>query len=427
MNTTGAGSMTERVCSYLDAHDGEVLELTRELIRTPSPNPPGDERAVADLVTERLRALGIDEITRVGAEEARPNLLARVRGVAPGPTLVLSGHLDTKPAGDMDAWETDPWDPVLRDGDLVGLGSGDMKAAIAGMVYAAAALKQAQEADAAGGGFAGELVLVFTADEEAGAQLGSKWLADNGHLQADAAVIGEPSGITSEWQSVHLVSRGAALFKIAVSGTQMHSSISDRLPGVNATVKMARLIDRMDREFKSYLTYDEHPLCPTGPTVNVGVMVEGGVFYGVYPGNAEFACDVRTLPGMTEEMMKADIGRFLADAMADDPELRAELRWHLMVPAVEIDADHPVVAALVEAAIEVLGSEPTLDAFPGATDAPYFQLTAGIPTVAAFGPGMLPRAHSPNEYMDADGAALSASIYALAALRYLGEVGGSRS
>ncbi len=124
---------------------------------------------------------------------------------------------------------------------------------------------------------------------------------------------------------------------------------------------------------------------------------------------------------MTEESVKADIGRFLVDAMADDPELRAQLRWHLMIPAVEIDADHPVVAALLEAAGEVLGIAPELDAFPGATDAPYFQLTAGIPTVAAFGPGMLPRAHSPNEYMDADGAALSASIYALAALHYLGE------
>ena len=424
MTSTQTGSMAERVRTYLDGRDGEVLELARDLIRTPSPNPPGDERAVADLITERLRALGIDDITRVGALQERPNLLARVKGTAPGPTLVLSGHIDTKPAGDMDAWETDPWDPVLRDGDLIGLGSGDMKAAVAGMMYAAAALKHAQEAGA-GAGFAGELVLVFTADEEAGAQLGSKWLADNGHLRADAAVIGEPSGITAEWQSVHLVSRGAALFKIAVFGTQMHSSISDRLPGVNATVKMARLIDRMDREFKSYLTYDEHPLCPTGPTVNVGVMAEGGVFYGVYPGNAEFACDVRTLPGMTEEMMKADIGRFLADAMADDPDLRAELRWHLMVPAVEIDAGHPVVAALVEAAGEVLGTAPDLDAFPGATDAPYFQLTAGIPTVAAFGPGMLPRAHSPNEYMDADGAALSAGIYALAALHYLGEAGGS--
>jgi len=417
MSLTPTGSMAERVLAYLDARDGKVLELARDLIRTPSPNPPGDERAVADLVTERLQELGVDDITRVGLDETRPNVLARVRGTAPGRTLILSGHIDTKPAGDMEAWETDPWDPVLRDGDLVGLGSGDMKAAIAGMMYAAAALAHAQQS---GEGFAGEVVLVFTADEEAGAQFGSKWLADNGHLQADAAVIGEPSGITTEWQSVHLVSRGAALFKIAVSGTQMHSSISDRLPGVNATVKMARLIDRMDREFKSYLSYDEHPLCPTGPTVNVGVMASGGVFYGVYPGNAEFACDVRTLPGMTEKMIKADIGRFLADAMADDPELRAELRWHLMVPAVEIDADHPVVAALVEAAAEVLPSAPTLDAFPGTTDAPYFQLTAGIPTVAAFGPGMLPRAHSPNEYMNADGAALSSKIYALAALHYLG-------
>ena len=424
MNTSNGGAMADRVRAYFDGRDGEVLEFARDLIRTPSPNPPGDERAVADMVTERLRGLGIDDISVVGAEEARPNVLARLRGVSPGPTLILSGHLDTKPAGDMDAWETDPWDPVVRDGDLIGLGSGDMKAAVAGMVYAAAALAHAQESGGADEGFAGELVLVFTADEEAGAQLGSKWLADNGHLQADAAVIGEPSGIIAEWESVHLVSRGAALFKIALFGTQMHSSISDRLPGVNATVKMARLIDRMDREFKSYLTYDEHPLCPVGPTVNVGVMAEGGVFYGVYPGNAEFACDVRTLPGMTEESVKADLGRFLADAMADDPELRAELRWHLMVPAVEIDADHPVVAALVEAGEEVLGAAPELDAFPGATDAPYFQLTAGIPTVAAFGPGMLPRAHSPNEYMDADGAALSASIYALAALRYLGETEG---
>ena len=134
MSSTQPGSMAESVRAYLDGRDGEVLELARDLIRTPSPNPPGDERAVADLVTERLMALGIDDITRVGAQEERPNLLARVKGTAPGATLILSGHIDTKPAGDMDAWETDPWDPVLRNGDLIGLGSGDMKAAVAGMM-----------------------------------------------------------------------------------------------------------------------------------------------------------------------------------------------------------------------------------------------------------------------------------------------------
>ena len=55
-----------------------------------------------------------------------------------------------------------------------------------------------------------------------------KWMAENGLLAADVCVIGEPSGITREWEAIHLISRGAALFKVKVYGTQMHSSITDR-------------------------------------------------------------------------------------------------------------------------------------------------------------------------------------------------------
>ena len=402
-----------RLLSYLAERKDEILEFARELIRTPSPNPPGDERAVADLVTARLAGLGITDVERVGDRPERPNLIVRLEGAGDGPTLMVSGHLDTKPAGDLDAWKTDPWDPVVREGDLIGLGSGDMKAAVAAMVYALGAIRAA-------GSFSGKLVAVFTADEEAGSSLGSKWLADNGLLEADVAVIGEPSGVEREWESLHLVSRGAALFKVRITGTQMHSSISDRIKGINATVKMARLIDRMDRDLGAYLTYEPHPLSPTGPTVNVGVMAEAGVFYGVYPGNAEFACDIRTLPGMEEQQLIDDINRFLTAAMAEDPDLAAELVWELMVPATEISADEPIVGILQEAAGEVLGRTPRLDAFPGATDAPHFQLTAGIPCVAAFGPGLLPLAHSPNEFMAAEGVSQAADIYALAAIRYLG-------
>lgn len=410
------GVAEQAVWDFLAAHEDEVLEFACELIAANSENPPGDERAVADLVTARLESFGIHDIERLGVSEERPNLIVRIAGSGPGRVLMLSGHLDTKPAGDMDMWETDPWDPVLEGGVLTGLGCGDMKAAVAAMVYASAALHGV-------GGFEGELVVVFTADEEAGSVVGSKWLADNRHLQADVAVIGEPSGIRSEWEALHLISRGAALFKIKITGTQMHSSISDRIKGINATVKMAGLIDRMDRELEGYLTFEPHPLCPSGPTVNVGVMAEAGVFYGVYPGNAWFACDIRTLPGTGEEQLIADIQRFLDDAMADDPELNATLAWELMVPATEITPDEPIVAELQRAAGEVLGKEPELDAFPGATDAPHFQLTAGIPCVAAFGPGLLPRAHSPNEHMAAEGVAQAAKIYALTALRYLGGSG----
>jgi len=403
-----------RVARYIADRADEILDFTCDLIRTPSVNPPGNEVAVSRVIMDRLTRLGIDDAKVLAVKEDRPNVVATVPGSRPGRTLMLSGHIDTKPAGNMDEWQTDPWEPTLKDGKLIGLGSGDMKAAIAAMTYAAAALRDL-------GDFPGRLSLALTADEENGSVYGSKWLAAEGHLEADVCVIGEPAGVTDEWESIHLVSRGCALFKVVVLGTQMHSSISDQLPAVNATLKMAALAIKMQRELRDYLTFDRHEYCRMGPTVNVGVMAQAGVTYGVYPGRAEFASDIRTVPGMTEAQVKADIQRFLDDAMKEDPELDATLEWNLMVGATEIDGGDPVVRHLSDAAFAVLDRRPRLDAFPGATDAAFIQTAAGIPCIASFGPGMLPRAHSPNEAMNSSGAAEAAMIYALSAVRYLSE------
>ncbi len=408
------------VAAFISSRSDEIFEFTCDLIRTPSVNPPGDEREVSAVIMRRLAALGIAECAVVAAEESRPNVLAHVAGNTVGRTLLLSGHIDTKPAGNLDEWKTDPWEPTVAGDQLIGLGSGDMKAAVAAMIYAAAALRDLGE-------FPGRLSLALTADEENGSTLGSKWLAAEGHIDADVCLIGEPGGVHEEWESIHLVSRGAALFKVVVLGTQMHSSISDQLPGVNATLKMAEVALKMQRELRDYLTYDDHEYCRFGPTVNIGVTAESGVTYGVFPGRAEFASDIRTVPGMTEEQVKADVQRFLDDAMAADPDLDARLDWHLMVGATEIDGANPIVGSLADVTEKVLGHRPRLDAFPGATDAAYIQVAAGVPCIASFGPGMLPRAHSPNESMHRDGAAQAAMIYALAALDYLTESGDDAS
>ncbi|MGI9657846.1 MAG: M20 family metallopeptidase, partial [Gaiellaceae bacterium] len=249
---------------------------------------------------------------------------------------------------------------------------------------------------------------------------GAKWLAEEGHLRADAVLIGEPCGITKAWEAIDLVSRGAALFKIRVTGTQTHSSISDRLPTVNATVHAARLIDRMHRELKGALSYDPHPLCELGPTVNVGVMASAGVYYGVYPGEAEFGCDIRTIPGMTRKQLIADIQAFLERAMSDEPELHAELHFEdIYYEPTEISPDAPIAQAVKSAAATVLGASPPFEAFPGATDAAHIQGIVGIPTVAAFGPGYLPRAHSPNESVPVEDIGLAAKMFALAAWRFV--------
>ena len=411
----GGDSLTrvERaVLSFLQATADDQLAFARRLIATPSPTPPGDERAVAQVVRQKLTELGVRDITVLAAEPSRPNLLVNIAGDDPGKTLILSGHLDTKPAGDLSRWWVPPYDPVISGGVLHGLGSGDMKAAIAAMVYAGAALART-------GGWAGEVQLVLTADEEGGSTLGSKWLAERGHLEADAAIIGEPCGVTEEWENIGVVSRGSALFDIEVVGTQMHSSVSDRFDPVNATVEMAWLIAKMHNELLDRLTYQPYHVGETRPTVNIGVMVEGGVFYGVYPGNARFSSDIRLIPGMTEHSITADLQRFLDQAMAENPRLDATLQMVGCSEATEIPAGHPAVTALQHASHQVLGERVAPAVFPGATDALSFQGIADIPTVAAFGPGLVPRAHAPNERLASAGVNEAARIYALAALRYL--------
>ncbi|MCY4368366.1 MAG: M20 family metallopeptidase [bacterium] len=417
MNASGYPAWSPATASalaFLERTAADQLAFARELVATPSPNPPGDERAVADLLCKRLGELGVDNVTTVCAQPSRPNLLVRIPAREEGRTLILSGHIDTKPPGDLSKWRTDPWDPLIADGELHGLGSGDMKGAVAAMVYAAAALSRSD-------GWTGELQLVLTADEEGGSTLGSKWLADEGYLAADAAIIGEPCGVMREWENIGVVSRGSALVDIEVSGTQMHSSVSDRFNPVNATFEMAGLIRKMHREFKGHLTFTPHRLGNAGPTVNVGVMAEAGVFYGVYPGNARFSSDIRLVPGMTEQTVTADLRRFLEEAMAENPRLSAELNIVGISQATEIPFDHPVVVGLQHAAAYVLGESLEPAVFPGATDALSFQGIAGIPTVAAFGPGYVPRAHAPNERMASSGVAQAAKVYALAALDYLSQ------
>ncbi|RCK67939.1 M20/M25/M40 family metallo-hydrolase [Desertihabitans brevis] len=104
----------------------DVVELTRLLVHTPSPNLPGDERAVAGVVGEVLTTLGLPAPTVLAARPERPNLVLTLDLGPGGSHLVLSGHLDTKPVGDG-RWSVDPWAAEVDGDRLVGLGAADMK------------------------------------------------------------------------------------------------------------------------------------------------------------------------------------------------------------------------------------------------------------------------------------------------------------
>jgi len=400
---------------WLDRHRPELLAFAAKLVATPSPNPPGDERAVVRVLLAEMERLGLAGAEIAAKEPHRPNVIYRLRGRQTGPVFMLCGHSDTKPVGDRTQWHTDPLQPQVREGKLYGLGATDMKGAVAAMVYAAAALKHGEVE------LAGDLLLVIDADEERSMKFGSEFLVSEYGLKADVALLGEPSAIGGrEFEFLHLVSRGVACFKIRVYGTQMHSSLTDRLPAANANLKLADVIARMSRDLR--LTFTPHPLC-AAPTVNLAVKIEGGVGYGVCPGLAEFQSDIRTLPGMTRQQLEADLEKCLDTIRRDNPQLRLELEFEPLplgwIAPTEVAADHPLVPALLEAAEQVLGWRPALSAFPGGTDAAKFQALAGIPTIPSFGPGWLNLAHGPNECVGIEAIVQAAKVYALAAQRYL--------
>ncbi|MFN8592430.1 MAG: M20 family metallopeptidase [Thermomicrobiales bacterium] len=413
----GSGALREvlkEADRWLREHEGEVIALTSALVAAPTPNPPGDELAAAAVVERAIAHHGLPAPKVYAEQPHRPNLIVRIDGARPGPHLAICGHLDTKPVGDAaPEWRTDPFQPTIEGDRMYGLGSTDMKGACAAMVLAGAAFARVAERAA------GSLSLIFTADEEYGSHFGASYLVRSNAIEADHILLGEPAGVTEDWEAIRAVSRGFSGFRVIVKGTQTHSSISDQLPTVNAVEAMANVLVALRRELR--FRFPDHPLCPTGPTINLGVKTLGGVGYGVLPGYAEFWCDIRTTPGMTQAALAEDVDATLAKIRPLVPG--AEVSWEFApalgwIEPTEVTAEDPMVRAVAAAATDVLGAAPPLAAFPGATDAWAFQAAGGIPTLAAFGPGLLPPAHGPNEWVTILSLQQAPRIFADTAIRY---------
>jgi len=405
------------VLDAVDSLNEEIISFTQELVRIPSVYPPGDETGVASALKHKMEEIGIDNIRVLAKEPHRPNVLGTLKG-GNGKTLALNGHMDTKEVSPSEAeiWVVDPFKAEIVDGKLYGRGSADMKGAIAAMIMAVKAINDADVR------LNGDVELVFVAGEEGSPQYGSKYLTETNSFKADAMIIGEPSGIERGWDCLDIACRGGFFFKVNVYGDQMHSSMSDIKGAVNSSVKLGAVIKAMSERLR--FSFKENSLYPQGPTINLGVMMSGGVFYGIYPGKSSFSSDVRVLPGMDEETMNREVESLLDELREEDDELKVELEFERelnFVPAYQISREEDVVKASIDAAASVLApaQQPTISGIPGGTDAIYFK-GLGFPIIPAFGPGLLHHCHGPNEYVPVKELVEAAKIYALTAMNYLG-------
>ena len=349
------------------------IELTQELIRIDSCNPPGNEADIHKYMNDLLARQGFSLRTHY-LEPHRPNLIASYDW-GPGPRLAMTGHYDTVPFGTA-PWARDPLSGhIMGSGDetrIVGRGTSDMKAGLAAMVAAVCQLIKE-------GGLHGGVDLIFCAAEETGC-FGSEAMARDGVIApAQALVVAEPTG-----NQLCLGHKGAMWLDARVTGKAAHGSMPEA--GDNAVYKAVKAVSAlMDYQFK---VEPHHTLGK--PTLSVGTF-NGGVKVNMVPDLAEFSIDVRIIPGQTRETAKDELIALLGPEI----ELSGE---ETGAGAIWADQDDPFVRLAGEVMGGVLGQEPSYDGLPYFTDGANLAPAMGNPPVVILGPGEAKQAHQTDEF-----------------------------
>ena len=404
---------SDKVLGIIENRRKDVSKNLQCLVATPSVNPnfsEGEgEKEISEIIKEQLKDIGLIDVQVLEKVKGRPNVIGTIKGSTRRPVLMFNAHTDTVGIDRRHLWEDDPFSGIEKEGEIYGLGSCDMKGAISSILFAAQSILDT------GVKLEGDLKLVFSADEEYGGSLGMKWLMEERGVGADAAIVTEPSSIKKPLDYIHIALRGTSDFQVKVYGEPMHTGLADIEKPVNAAEKMK---NKLKLRY-SGLSYG------LGPSVNLGVTVNGGQHQWSVPGECVFGVDVRIIPGMTPEGVVDEVREFLNGLMREDPSLKVELESShdlagAMMPA-EISPEEPIVKHVLEASKIVLnGNSPKLGCFPGGDDARFMINDFRIPTIASFGPGFLKYAHAPNERVSIDEVVNVAKIYALTSMSFLG-------
>lgn len=361
----------------------EVLEILRELIRTPSVNPsiaPDEghgEGAIANVARQWLGARGVTSWLEEAAP-GRPNVVAEV-GAGQGPIVVFCAHLDTVGTAGM---TIPPFEPTLREDRVYGRGSYDMKGSAAAVMAAAACLRRED--------LRGRVLVALVADEEF-ASIGAQDFVER--HKADACVLTEPS----EGQLI-LAHKGFVWAEIVTKGRAAHGSRWDL--GISAIAQMAKIIDAIERFDQQELRKRTHPL--VGPASQHCSLIRGGSGLSTYAEECTLHIERRTLPGETPEQVMDELENLIRSTGE-----QADLRSLLHRPPLSCDPNSNIGTCLSQAATSVTGQTPEIAGVSYWMDAALFA-AAGIPTVN-YGPSGA-GAHEAVEWVDLDSVVSCAKV-----------------
>ena len=416
------------------------MEELSELLRIPSisadPERKDDVRRAAEWVAESVRRMGGD--AELVETETFPLVVGEVRGSGGGdaPTVLCYGHFDVQPAGAADEWETDPFEPEVRDGWLYARGVADDK----GQLWA---LLKATEELAAAGDLPVNVRFVCDGEEETGGQQVVDFIASD-ERGADVAVIFDSAMLRPGAPVFHVATRGMIYFHVrvrtgerdlhsgmfggaALSSTEaLMQTLRGVLPGDDGLAPeplRAGVAPPSDEEARAWQELDSgsevleesgarpadgraaeefymRTWAEPAVTVNGFVGGEPHLQKTVLPVFAEANVSIRLAPGQDPDEIAPVFERLLREAAPEGTDVEVE-RWASAAPGL-IQSDTPAIRLAQDAFERIVGARPLLVRVGGSLPIVPALAEKGIPTVITGFDLPEGNIHSPNERLRVD-------------------------
>jgi acetylornithine deacetylase len=351
-----------------------------------------------------------------GAEIEREHAVGVVGtwGSGQGPTLILNGHVDVVPAGDLSRWSVPPFQATVRQARVYGRGAVDMKGPLSCALEAVRAIQRV------GVTLKGTVMIQSVVGEEDGG-LGTLATFERGH-RGDAAIILEPTELM-----VAPAQAGALSFRITIPGLAAHGAL--RTEGVNPLECLPGILYALEELESERCARLAHPLFAEYEVpyaICIG-KVHGGIWASTVP--EALVLEGRYGVGVGEDLeaARAELEDAIETAAAEDDWLVDHPPvvewWGARFEPAAIAPDHPLVTTLSGALESVTREPPVIRGMPYGADMHLLVNQGGIPTVL-FGPGDVRVAHAPDEFVPIAELETATRALVLTILRFCGVVGG---
>lgn len=334
----------------------DAADLTARLVRCPSVTP--NEGGAIKLLEEMLSEGGFT-CTRVDRGGVS-NLFARWGEKGHDRTFGFNGHTDVVPVGNASDWSADPFGAEIRDGEMFGRGTTDMKSGVA--AFAAAAIERVQQAPPEGA-----IIITVTGDEEGDATDGTRaildWMNTNDEAMS-ACLVGEPTCPEAMGDMIKIGRRGSMTGYITVTGVQGHSAYPHRAK--NPVHAMAKLIDRL-----AGLTLDEGTEHFDPSTLAVTTFDTGNPANNVIPASCRATVNIRFNDAHTSESLTEFLRREV-DGLGQYLEVDVDLKVQVSGESF-LTPPGPLSDMVSAAVIQETGRVPELSTSGGTSDARFIK------------------------------------------------------